>query len=123
MNKAQRLQQFWNSFQIPAYDENSVPDDVEYPYITYSVADDSLDNTVYLTASIWYRSFSWAEVESKKNEIAKRIGEHGFLSLPIDNGYVFMVKGTPFAQRMADPSDELVKRMYLNINVEFLTAY
>lgn len=123
MNKAQRLEQFWNSFQIPAYDENSVPDDVEYPYITYSVADDSLDNTVYLTASIWYRSFSWAGVESKKNEIAKRIGEHGFLSLPIDNGYVFMVKGTPFAQRMVDPSDELVKRMYLNINVEFLTAY
>jgi hypothetical protein len=60
---------------------------------------------------------------AKKNEIAKRIGEHGFLSLPIDDGYVFMVKGTPFAQRMADPSDELVKRIYLNINVEFLTAY
>lgn len=123
MNKAQKLQQFWSSFEIPAYDENSVPNDVTYPYITYSVVDDSLGNSVFLTASIWYRSTSWAGVESKKNEIAKRIGEFGFLSLPVDDGYIYMTKGTPFAQRMIDPSDEAVKRMYLNISVEYLTAY
>lgn len=123
MNKAQRLQVFWESFGVPAYDENSVPDDVIYPYITYSVVDDSLGNMVPLSASIWYRSSSWAEVESKKNEITKCIGEFGFLSLPVDGGYIFMTKGTPFAQRMRDPSDDLVKRMYLNLSVEFLTAY
>ena len=123
MDKGQKLHEFWNSFEIPAYDENSVPDDVKYPYITYSVVDDSLGNVVNLSASIWYRSSSWAGVESKKNEVAKHVGEFGFLSLPIDNGYIYLVKGTPFAQRMVDPSDELVKRMYLNLQAEFLTAY
>lgn len=123
MDKGQKLHEFWNSFEIPAYDENSVPDDVKYPYITYSVVDDSLGNVVNLTGSLWYRSSSWAGVESKKNEVAKRVGEFGFLSLPIDNGYIYLVKGTPFAQRMVDPSDELVKRMYLNLQAEFLTAY
>ena len=123
MDKAQKLHEFWSSFEIPAYDENSVPDDVKYPYITYSVVDDSIGNVTSPTASIWYRSSSWAGVEAKKNEVAKRIAEHGFLSLKIDNGYIYLVKGVPFAQRMVDPSDELVKRMYLNLQAEFLTAY
>lgn len=123
MNKAQKLHEFWSSFEIPAYDENSVPDDVKYPYITYSVVDDSIGNVTSPTASIWYRSSSWAGVEAKKNEVAKRIAEHGFLSLKIDDGYIYLVKGVPFAQRMVDPSDELVKRMYLNLQAEFLTAY
>lgn len=123
MDKAQKLNEFWNSFGVPAYDENSVPDDVTYPYITYSVVDDSLENVTSPTASVWYRSSSWAGVEAKKNEIAKRIGEHGHLSLPIDGGYIYMVKGVPFAQRMVDPSDSYVKRIYLNLQVEFLTAY
>ena len=123
MNKAQKLHEFWSSVEIPAYDENSVPDDVKYPYITYSVVDDSIGNVTSPTASIWYRSSSWAGVEAKKNEVAKRIAEHGFLSLKIDDGYIYLVKGVPFAQRMVDPSDELVKRMYLNLQAEFLTAY
>lgn len=123
MNKAQKLHEFWNSFGIPAYDENSVPDDAQHPYITYSVVDDSIGNVTSPTASIWYRSLSWAGVEAKKNEVAKRIAEHGFLSLKIDDGYIYLVKGVPFAQRMVDPSDEFVKRMYLNLQAEFLTAY
>lgn len=123
MDKAQKLHEFWNSFDVPAYDENSVPDDVKYPYITYSVVDDSLGNVTSPTASIWYRSSSWAGVEAKKNEIAKRIGEHGHLSLPVNGGFIYLVKGVPFAQRMVDPSDSFVKRIYLNLQAEFLTAY
>lgn len=125
MDKAQGLQQFWGSFGISAYDESSVPDrnDITYPYITYSIVDDSLGNVVNLTASIWYRSSSWAGVELKKNEIAKKLGEFGHYVISIDDGYIYMVKGIPFAQRMSDPSDDMIKRIYINVQAEFLTAY
>lgn len=123
MDKAQALHAFWSSFDLPAYDENSVPDDVQYPYITYSVAEGALEDVISPTASIFYRSTSWAGVEAKKNEIAKKIGEFGHLSIPIDDGFIYMVRGVPFAQRMSDPSDDMVKRIYINIQVEFLTAY
>ena len=52
MNKSQAIHKFWNQFNIPAYDQYSVPDDAPFPYITYSVALDSLDNVVTLNASI-----------------------------------------------------------------------
>lgn len=123
MNKAQGLHEFWNSFGLIAYDENSVPDRVEYPYITYSVVEGSLGDVVSPTASIYYRSTSWAGVEEKKNEIARRIGEFGHYIIPIDDGYIYIAKGIPFAQRMSDPSDDMVKRIYINIQAEFLTAF
>lgn len=132
MNKSQAINYFWNQFDIPAFDENSVPEKVPdeygnmvpltYPYITYSVATDSLGNVVPLSASIWDRSSSWERASLKAEEIAKRLAEFGYYKLKLDDGYVWMVKGTPFAQRMSDPDDS-IKRIYINILAEFLTAY
>lgn len=123
MDKAQALHQFWSSFGIDAYDENTVPDNAEMPYITYSVEDGSIDDPLLLNASIWYRSTSWKEVTKKSEEIAKYIGEFGHLVIKLDKGYVFITKGVPFAQRMPDPNDSMIRRIYLIINTEFLTAY
>ena len=123
MDKAQAIHSFWNSFDIPAYDENTVPDNATYPYITYSVATDSLGKLVILNASIWDRSTSWASITQKSEAIAKALGEYGYYKIKLDQGYVWFVKGTPFAQRMRDPIDEQIKRIYLNVQAEFLTAY
>ena len=105
MNKAEALQQFWSSFGLKAYDESTVPtgeNAPEPPYITYNVQTDSIGGILLLTGSIWYRTSSWKEIEG---------------------GYMRVQKGNPFAQRMADPSDDMIRRMYINITVEFLTAY
>ena len=123
MDKAQAIHSFWNSFGIPAYDENAVPDDATYPYITYNVATDSLGKVVILNASIWDRSTLWAPITQKSEAIAKALGEYGYYKIKLDQGYVWFVKGTPFAQRMRDPIDEQIKRIYLNVQAEFLTAY
>lgn len=123
MNKDQALDTFWNSFGWPAYDQNSVPDDVKFPYITYNESTDSLGNVLSLSASLWDRSNSWERVSLKKDEVAKKIGEYGHHTIKLNGGYVWLVKGTPFAQRMADPNDDKVKRIYLNVLGEFLTAY
>lgn len=123
MDKGQALNYFWSSFGLNAYDENTVPDDAVLPYITYNTATDSLDNVVPLTGSVWYKGMSWTEVEAKAEEIARYIGEFGHKVIKLDGGYLYITKGSPFAQRVVDGSDEQMRRIYINITAEFLTAY
>ena len=40
MDKAQALHSFWSGFGLTAYDENTVPDGAQLPYITYEVEGD-----------------------------------------------------------------------------------
>lgn len=121
MDKAQAIHSFWSGFGLIAYDENSVPDDAIAPYITYSVSTDSFDNRISLYGSLWYKSTSWVEISKKAEEIAETIEETN--PIKIEGGYFWIMKGTPFAQRMADPSSDLIRRIYINIDAEFLTVY
>lgn len=122
MDKEQAIHAFWSSFEIPAYDENTVPDDAEMPYITYNVVINNVGGVTLLTASVWYRSTSWAEISAKVSEIAEKLALNGYYSITLDDGVVWFVQGTPFAQRMSDPEDDMIRRYYLNVTAEFLTA-
>jgi hypothetical protein len=82
---------------------------------------DSLGSPVTLAGDIWYRSESWEDITLKSEEIAKKVSEKGFYSDQIDGGYVWIVKGSPFSQRMTDVSP--VKRIHINLMAEYLTAY
>lgn len=124
MTKAAALFNFWSSFGLSAYEENSVPtgdDAPEFPYITYSVSTGSLGAEIALSASVWYRSPSWIEANEKAQEISKFIGLGGAVA-PCDGGVIWLKRGSPFAQSMSDESDSLIKRKYLNVTAEFLTA-
>lgn len=123
MDKAQVVHNFWSSFGIPAYDENTVPDDATFPYITYSVSTGSLDDFVLLTATVWYRSYSWADITHKVDEITRRLTEMSPPTIKFDGGRAYFVKGDPFAQRMSEVNDDMTRRMYLQVNAEFLTSY
>jgi hypothetical protein len=120
MTKASVIYNFWNGF-LTAYEENTVPEDATFPYITYQLVTDSFNNTIPLTASIWYRSESWVQANAKDEEISKAIGRGGVF-LECDGGKIWLKRGTPFAQNMGDDTDNLIKRKYLNITAEFLTA-
>ena len=122
MDKSQAIHAFWSSFGIPAYDENTVPDDAEMPYITYNVVINNVGGVTLLTASVWYRSTSWAEISTKVDEIGEKLASKGFYSARLNNGIMWLVQGTPFAQRMSDPEDDMIRRYYLNVTAEFLTA-
>lgn len=122
MDKAQSLHAFWSGFNLPAYDESSVPDSAVMPYITYNVATDSLDSVLPLHGNLWYRSTAWDAISQKAEEIAEALGSGGYMIEKIDGGYVWLQKGKPFAQRMTD-EDEQVRRIYINVTAEFLTAY
>ena len=122
--KAATIYEFWNNFEMPAYEENSVPtgeDAPKFPYITYQLVTDSLGNEVAMTASLWYRGTSWVEANAKTEEISQRIGRKGIV-LDCNGGKVWIKRGTPFAQNMGDESNELIKRKYLNLTAEFITA-
>lgn len=122
--KERALHKFWNSFGYKAYDETSVPDDATFPRITYGVATDSLGGVVNLHADLWFRSTSWQGVTDLAETIAITIKQFGHVSLPIEGGgYIYLCGGTPFAQRIDDPSDDSIKRIYINLQAEFLTAY
>ena len=125
MTKGEALHQFWSSFGWTAIDENSAYDRgnaPDFPYITYSVSTDSLDNTLDMNASLWDRSTSWKAVSEKAEEIADYIVKMYPPSIKIDGGRLYIAKGRPFAQRMGDPDDDRIRRIYLNIQAEFLTA-
>lgn len=126
MDKSQAIHKFWSSFGIPAYDESTVPtgdDAPALPYITYTVEYGAVDNILLLTASVWYRDTSWVDISRKVDEIAEKLGQNGFHIEKVDGGYLWMVQGSTFAQRMADPDDDMIRRYYLNVTAEFLTAY
>ena len=123
MNQLQAYQSFWASFGLTAYDENTVPDDAmsvnNGKYITYEMSDSEFDYPVALTASIWYKSYSWAEISQKELAIARDISRGGKL-VPCDGGAIWIKKGSPWAQRMADSSSDSIRRIILNVEVEFL---
>jgi hypothetical protein len=123
MTKGQAIQSFWERFDIPAYDETTVPDNAQFPYITYQVQTDSLDSVCMTNASLWYRSYSWKEISEKTEEISQAIARMNPPSIKIDGGRLYISKGVPFAQRMSDDSDDAIRRILLNINYEFLTEY
>lgn len=121
MTKAAAIYEFWNSFGLTAYEENSVSEDASFPYITYQLATDSFGNSVLLTASLWFHSSSWVEINALTEDISEAIGMGGRI-LRYDGGSVWLKRGSPFAQNMGDESDDLIKRKYLNVEAEFLSA-
>ena len=122
MTKAAAIYQFWSGFGLTAYEENTVHTDAAFPYVTYQLVTDSFDREVAATASLWYRGESWTAINAKTEEIAQHIGLGGKI-IKCDGGRIWIKRGQPFAQNMGDESDDLIKRKYLNVNIEYFTAH
>lgn len=132
MNKQQALNAFWSGFGVLAFEENSVPDDeaiqalidageapAKFPYITYQVITDELGHPVFPTASIYDRSSSWEKADTLANTIGARIKSMNTIRL--DNGRMFITKGNPFSQHMDEEGDRAIRRIILNLGIEFFT--
>jgi hypothetical protein len=118
MDNWQGQDYLWNSFGIKAYDENTVDDKAEMPYITYEAVDGSLGGSMLVSASLWYKGGSWAEISKKANQM--KIGLNR--QVKIDGGYIKV--RTPFANyatRMNDPNDKDIRRIRIAVEMEFLT--
>ena len=123
MTKAAAIQGFWESFGLAAFEENAVPtgyDAPGFPYITYELVTDDLGNTTVMTASLWYRGTSWVPANAKTDEIGARLGYAG-VRLACDGGCIWLRRGTPFAQSMGDPDDNMIRRKVLSVDAMYLT--
>lgn len=120
---------YWNSFGLPAYNEQTVPSSVpdgnggmtptKMPYITYEIVSGSLDGVMSVNASVWFRGTSWVDVCRQTDKMAAMADQQ----IKIVDGYVKFRKSPEyFAQPLTDPHDDKVRRMRLNVEVEFLTA-
>lgn len=129
MTKASALYNFFSSFGIEAYEETLVPkrdktkNTPKFPHLTYQLITDSFDNEVIIPVSLWYRSeASLLALNTKTEEISQRIGRGGVF-LDCDGGKIWIKRGSPFAQTMSgDADDKTIRRKYINITAEFLTA-
>ena len=132
MDKQQAYYNFWNGFGVLAFEENSVPTEDEitamikaglakarWPMITYQVLIDDLGYPVYPSASIYDKSSSWQRADTLSNAISARIQSQKTIKL--DNGRMFITKGSPFAQHMEDASDRSIRRIIINTGIEFFT--
>lgn len=119
MNVVQALYSFWAGFGLDAYDEKSVPDEAQMPYITYETITDDFGSPVASTANIFYRSTSWVDVSAKAMQIESAIGNGGKI-VPFDGGAFWIVKGHPFSQRLKDSNDDSVRDIVINVGIEFI---
>ena len=120
MTKNKALFAWFNEF-MPFYRASAVPDDVVLPYGTYEYIDSAFGlGEVGLTVNLWFRTESEAIPDEKAQELSKRIG-YGGVTIPCDEGYIWLKRGSPFCQSLTYENDPAIKRRYINITAEYLT--
>jgi len=122
MSKASALQTWFSAFGLTAYEESNVKANPTFPYLTYTYAVGDFDSgEVPIVVNLWYRTESNVAIDAKAEEIYTRIGRGGVI-IPVGNGSIWLKRGSPFCQALTEPSDANIRRRYINITAEFLTA-
>lgn len=109
---------FLSKFGIPAYASSSVPDDAEFPYITYDYVEGSFwEDEMPLVVNVWYRGDGEAEPNAKAHEIVREVTPGGKV-LQCEGGGLWIKRGSPLIQSIVDSDDDKVKRRYINLTIE-----
>lgn len=121
MTETQALHNFWNGFGLKAYPSTSVPEDTTFPWLTYEVQTSHFGSQpVNVAVNLWYHTDSEAIPNAKAKEIADEIG-FGGVTVPCDNGVLWIKRGAPWCINLADETDISIKRRQLNVTIEYLT--
>lgn len=113
---------FWNMFDIPAYDDQTIDEGIGYPHMTYESFDGQMGQRTSLSINLWYRS-SWAEIKKKAADMCKFFKTRKIV--PFDGGYLWFMApedGT-FAKPFGTGSDDSeLKRMLITVEAEVLIS-
>lgn len=116
------IQQFLSGLGMPAYPRAAVPEDAEYPYLTYPLTVGDWDSgEVNIPITMWFRTTSEA-IPNAAVRAVKEAVPRGGVRVPCDGGMLWIKRGSPFAQALLVEGDEDgEKRRYVNLDFEFLT--
>ena len=109
------LKTYLTSFNLPAYSNETVPDTVELPYITYPINEPEWDQKASFYIQIWDRTTNLTGILSKADEILADIGQGKRIATP--EGYLFIWPENPKVQVMREDD---VLSAYINLS---LNAY
>lgn len=109
---AKALKEFAGSFGLPAYTNDSVPDDVTTPYLTYPLNEPEWDQKATWYIQGWYRTTSNAELSSKADEIIQAIGTG--VRIKTDAGILAIYPETPLVQMITNGD---FRSFYINMSI------
>lgn len=110
---AAALKTFFSGFGLPAYAADSVPDDVELPYISYSMSVPEWNAKASLHAQVWDRTTSNTGIIRVADQITAAIGENG-INIPVEGGYLIIWPESPLIQIMVDGD---YRSAYINLSI------
>ena len=120
MTKGAALQAFFSQF-MDAYAASAVPEDVTFPYLTYELITSAWDSgEVGLTVNLWFYTTIEAAPNAKAQELSDAIG-YGGVTLPCDDGFIWLKRGSPWCQNVLEDTDPNIKRRYINVTAEYMT--
>ena len=93
---AKALKTFFNGFDVPAYTNNTVPEEIPVRHITYPMIDPDWEQKTSLYCEVWDRSTSNEYILRKADEIIKAIGPG--LVIPCEGGYIRLHLESPVTQ-------------------------
>ena len=109
---AAALKTFFSGFGLEAYQTGSVPEDVELPYITYSLSVPEWNQKATGYAQVWDRTKSNDGIIRKADQITQAIGES--LTISLDGGYLVIRPESPLIQIMVDGD---TRAAYINFSI------
>lgn len=121
-NASAALYSFFSGFDIEAFPENVVPDDVELPYITYEASTPPVWATVSMRAHVYFRSSAYWSVLGIVDRIYDAIGPGGIV-LPFDGGALWLYRddNVKFMQLQSPPGDPYLKDAYLTMLMQIVS--
>lgn len=111
-NATAALKAFFSGFGLPAYTEDSVPDDETLPYITFSANFPEWNQKASMYARVWARTTSNTGIIRTADQITQAIGEGKRIQL--EGGYLIIWPESPLIQIMVDGD---VRSAYINLSI------
>ena len=109
---AKALKQFVGGFGLPAYTVQTVPKDVQVPYLVYPLTEPEWSQKASFYIQGWYRSTSNAELTAKADQIIREIGTG--ITINTESGYLVIYPETPLVQMMTEGD---FRSFYINLSI------
>jgi len=109
---AKALKEFVGGFGFPAYTTQSVPKDVQVPYLTYPLVEPEWNQKATFYIQGWFRTTSNATLAETADRIISEIGTG--ITISTEVGYLVIYPETPLVQMLVDGD---YRSFYINLSI------